>query len=66
MENTVLEKLQYPIGKFLAPDCYSESYLEEKIVEISSFPERLKKEVLHLSEEQLDTPYRNEGWTFVK
>jgi hypothetical protein len=63
MENAVLEKLQYPIGKFIAPDYYSESYLEEKIVEISSFPERLKKEVLHLSEEQLDTPYRNEGWT---
>lgn len=63
MENAVLEKLQYPIGKFIAPDCYSESYLDEKIAEISSFPERLKKEVQHLSEEQLDTPYRNEGWT---
>lgn len=63
MENTVLEKLQYPIGKFIAPENYSKSYLAEKIAEINSFPERLKKEVQHLSEEQLDTPYRNEGWT---
>lgn len=63
MENSVLEKLRYPIGKFKTPEKYSTSYLTDKIAEIASFPERLKAEVVHLSEEQLDTPYRPEGWT---
>jgi hypothetical protein len=63
MENTALEKLRYPIGKFIAPEIYSSEYLTYKIAEIASFPERLKKEVLHLTEEQLETPYRQDGWT---
>ncbi len=63
MENSALEKLRYPIGKFIAPELYSSNYLAEKIAEIASFPERLKKEVIYLTEEQLDTPYRQDGWT---
>jgi hypothetical protein len=63
MENSSLEKLRYPIGKFIAPEIYSSEYLINKIAEIASFPERLKKEVIHLTEEQLDTPYRQDGWT---
>ena len=63
MENSVLEKLRYPLGKFITPKFYSNNYLAEKIAEISSFPERLKKEVIYLTDEQLDTPYRQDGWT---
>ena len=63
MENLELEKLQYPIGKFVAPNLYSSEYLLEKIDEIASFPERLKKEVSQLTKEQLETPYRPGGWT---
>lgn len=63
MENSGLEKLRYPIGKFITPEFYSNNYLDEKIAEIGSFPERLKKEVINLTEEQLDTPYRQDGWT---
>lgn len=63
MEKTALEKSQYPIGKFIAHESYSAEYLTAKIEEIASFPERLKKEVLHLTEEQLETPYRQDGWT---
>ncbi|MDD5149652.1 MAG: putative metal-dependent hydrolase [Flavobacterium sp.] len=63
MEKLELEKLQYPIGKFVAPDLYSNEYLLEKIEEIASFPERLKSEVSQLTNEQLDTPYRLGGWT---
>ncbi|KAF2509922.1 YfiT family bacillithiol transferase [Flavobacterium foetidum] len=58
-----LEKLKYPIGKFTAPENYSSNYIEEKIVEIETFPNRLEKEVMHLTDEQLDTPYRPGGWT---
>lgn len=63
MENTALEKLRYPIGKFTAPEIYSNNYLNTKITEIASFPERLKKEVVSLNDEHLDTPYRENGWT---
>lgn len=63
MENTDLEKLRYPIGKFTAPAAYSETYLTENIAAIASFPERLKLAVSTLTDEQLDTPYRPEGWT---
>ncbi|MFV8376921.1 YfiT family bacillithiol transferase [Flavobacterium sp. LB1P62] len=63
MENSSLEKLRYPIGKFIPPEIYSRVYLTNKIAEIANFPERLKKEVINLTEEQLETPYRQDGWT---
>lgn len=63
MEDLDLEKLRYPIGKFTPAEEYSSDYLSQRIAAIASFPERLKKEVAHLTEEQLDTPYRPGGWT---
>jgi hypothetical protein len=63
MEDSVLEKLQYPIGKYKAPEVYSAAYIQEAISQIASFPERLKQEVIHLSEDQLNTPYRRDGWS---
>ncbi|TDO94284.1 YfiT family bacillithiol transferase [Flavobacterium sp. 245] len=63
MEELDLEKLKYPIGKFVIPDNYSKEYILNKIEEIASFPEKLKNETIHLTDEQLDTQYRPEGWT---
>ena len=63
MKNIDLEKLKYPIGKFVAPETYSSKCISDKIQEIESFPERLKAETIHLTGEQLDTPYRPDGWT---
>lgn len=63
MKELELEKLKYPIGKFVFPQEYSSEYIAEKIAEIESFPEKLKKETIHLTDEQLDTPYRPDGWT---
>jgi hypothetical protein len=63
MGNLDLEKLKYPIGKFIAPDIYSSNYILSKIEEIESFPERLQKETDHLNNDQLDTAYRPGGWT---
>ncbi len=57
------EQLRYPIGKFKAPEEYTTEYLSERIEEIAQFPVVFKKEVLHLNDEQLNTPYRNGGWT---
>ena len=57
------DQLRYPIGKFKAPEEYTTEYLSERIEEIAQFPVVLKKEVLHLTDEQLNTPYRDGGWT---
>ena len=58
-----MEELKYPIGKFELPPVISEDILAEWIAGIASFPARLKDEVEHLTDEQLDTPYRPGGWT---
>ncbi|MDR3273527.1 MAG: putative metal-dependent hydrolase [Flavobacteriaceae bacterium] len=58
-----IEELRYPIGKFNPPEIITPQILDHWIEDIASFPQRLKKEVEYLSEEQLDTPYRPEGWT---
>lgn len=63
MEHTAIEQLKYPIGRFTAPLVYTSEYLSESIASLASFPERLKKETCHLTDQQLDTPYRPEGWT---
>ena len=58
-----LEQLKYPIGKFEQPVTITKDILSQWISDISSFPTRLKNEVNHLTDEQLDTQYRPNGWT---
>jgi len=58
-----LEQLKFPIGKFsfsAEKDNYS---IEEAIEAIAKLPERLHAVVSDLTDAQLDTPYRPEGWT---
>ena len=63
MTEQELEILRFPIGKFIRPDGFSNELVKQWIADIQSFPERLKKETLHLSDEQLNTQYRPDGWT---
>lgn len=58
-----IEKLKYPIGKFHKPEVFTDKIIKSYISEIKSFPKRLRREVEYLSEGQLDTPYRPDGWT---
>jgi hypothetical protein len=58
-----LEQFKYPIGKFENPETITEEILAAWISAIAAFPHRLKNEVNGLNQEQLDTPYRPEGWT---
>ncbi|MDP3358792.1 MAG: putative metal-dependent hydrolase [Lutibacter sp.] len=58
-----IEQLKYPIGKFEKPTIISKDILSKWISDISSFPARLRNEVNHLTNEQLDTKYRPDGWT---
>lgn len=58
-----IEQLKYPIGKFEKPSLITKSILKQWIDDIATFYERLLVEVKDLTNEQLDTPYRPEGWT---
>ena len=58
-----LEHLKYPIGKFEKPTVITKDILKKWISDISTFPKRLLREVINLTDEQLDTPYRPNGWT---
>lgn len=58
-----LENLRYPTGRFNLPKTYDPSEIDSCIKEIEIFPDLLEKAVMGLSDAQLDTQYREEGWT---
>jgi hypothetical protein len=58
-----LEKLKYPIGQCVYQEDYTENELKEFILNIETFPKRLEFAVQSLLEFQLNTPYREGGWT---
>lgn len=58
-----IEQLKYPIGQFEKPNEITKEILNKWITDISTFPEGLLKEVMYLTNKQLDTPYRPNGWT---
>lgn len=55
--------LRYPIGKFRHEGEITAAQREEWIRHIEELPEKLAAALHGLSEEQLDTPYRDGGWT---
>lgn len=61
MEN--LEKLRYPIGPFVKPETITKEMLQHYISVIEAFPTKIKSETDLLTDEQLNTPYRPDGWT---
>jgi hypothetical protein len=54
---------RYPIGRFSPPESITEEDLRYAILTISEMPEQLREAVRSLDEEQLNTPYREGGWT---
>ena len=58
-----LDDLRYPVGRFHAPATYAPSLRAEHIEVLRLLPERLRLAVKGLSDAQLDTPYRDGGWT---
>ncbi|SNR33315.1 DinB superfamily protein [Lutibacter agarilyticus] len=59
----MMEDLKYPIGQAIIPSVINENQLNEWIVIIENFPSKLDKLVKHLDNDQLNTPYRENGWT---
>lgn len=58
-----IDHLRYPIGKFKPPKEYGNDLREEFIGEIEEAPFFLRQAVENLNEDQLNTPYREGGWT---
>jgi uncharacterized damage-inducible protein DinB len=59
----VSEDLRFPIGKFVWPEAVSEPERARHIEALAATPALLREAVAGLTEEQLDTPYREGGWT---
>ena len=55
--------LSYPIGKFQRPQEVTPQMRAEFIAQIAAAPDALRDAVEGLKDDQLDTPYRPEGWT---
>jgi len=56
--------LRYPVGKFTAPTAPHSSEERRSLIEqIAAVPVRMREAVAGLSDAQLDTPYRDGGWT---
>jgi len=58
-----LEKLKYPIGRYQVEDKIDKAAIDQFIKEIELLPERLADAVRGLNLQQLQTTYRQDGWT---
>src|SRR5271168_1158680 len=54
---------RYPIGKFAMPAQATPELRQAAIEEIASTPAKMRAAVTGLNDAQLDTPYREGGWT---
>jgi hypothetical protein len=58
-----MEDLRYPIGQFRYEGEPDQHRREQWIEEIAATPANLRAAVAGLAPHQLDTPYRDKGWT---
>ncbi len=60
---TELEDLRYPIGRFRPPPSFNSALRAEQFSALRQLPSALQTAVNGLTRLQLDTPYREGGWT---
>ena len=54
---------RYPVGKYVTEENMSDARRAELISQIAEAPAKLREAVKGLDDKQLDTPYRDGGWT---
>ena len=54
---------RYPIGQFTPPDPITPADIRDAILTLAEMPEQLRESIRHLHQSQIDTPYREGGWT---
>lgn len=57
------EKLRYPAGRFSPKEKYTFEELQLLIDKIAGFPSRLQQAMAIITPQQMDTRYREGGWT---
>lgn len=60
---TDLDDLRYPIGRFKAPAASVPSVRATHIQTLRQLPDRMRDAIAGLNDAQLETPYRDGGWT---
>ncbi len=63
MNSDSLYKLRYPIGEFISPENPDQGMIDSFLTTIEKHPARLRLAVAGLNDSQLDTAYRQDGWT---
>lgn len=63
---SLMEDHRFPLGPFEAPETFTPTLRSELIAQIDEAPRRLRAAVRRLSAEQLQTPYREGGWTLAQ
>jgi DinB superfamily len=58
-----MTELQYPVGKFERQSEYHPHEIEQFIGILEQLPSQMRAAVAGLTDAQLETPYRPEGWT---
>jgi hypothetical protein len=59
---TMIEDIRYPTGKY-EPQPFSEKQKEDWLTDLKFLPQELELAIQNLDESQLQTPYREGGWT---
>ncbi len=62
MSSTTTPDLRYPIGRY-EPKPYSEHLKQDWLNDIKFLPQLLENAIVNLDEAELQTPYRDGGWT---
>jgi acyl carrier protein phosphodiesterase len=62
-DKEAIENKRFPIGRFQPLERYSQQQIEENISILSDLPQKLISAVEQLNDDQLDTAYREGGWT---
>jgi hypothetical protein len=57
------DDLRYPVGKFAFPTEWNPGDVQKWRTDLVELPARIRTAVAGLSDAQLDTPYRDGGWT---
>ncbi|MEO0470108.1 MAG: YfiT family bacillithiol transferase [Bacteroidota bacterium] len=63
MDQITLESLRYPIGRYQPPAEILDSDCATWLQELKDLPIQIAEAVSGLDDQQLDTPYREGGWT---
>jgi DinB superfamily len=58
-----MSELQYPVGKFERQASYSQAQMLEMIDVLEQLPAQMRSAVAGLTDAQLETKYRPDGWT---